>query len=254
MSLLYLVRHGQASFFAENYDRLSPLGELQARRLGEFFAARGVRFDAVYSGPAVRQQRTAEIIAATMTDLGCPCPAPAVVAGLNEHSGDKLLSAPHARAFFERHPELGALAKAFRDAREPDDVQKNFQKLFEAAVRRWTDGELTVPGVELWEEFHDAGPRRDRVDHLASRAGPDDPGGLLRRADHGCLADGAQDVDPGQPRPGLAAAERLGDDVPLHAGPHHARRFQLRRASGKSGGDHVPLASRNDESDEYDSA
>ena len=52
VSLLYLVRHGQASFFAEDYDRLSPLGELQARRLGEFFAARGVRFDAAYSGPA----------------------------------------------------------------------------------------------------------------------------------------------------------------------------------------------------------
>jgi broad specificity phosphatase PhoE len=155
MSQLYLVRHGQASFFAENYDRLSTLGELQARRLGEFFAARHVRFDAAYSGPAVRQQRTAEIIATTMTDLGCPCPAPSVVAGLNEHSGDKLLSAPSARAFFERHPELGALAKAFREAREPDDVQKNFQKLFEAVVRRWTDGELTVPGVEQWHEFHD---------------------------------------------------------------------------------------------------
>ena len=168
MSQLYLVRHGQASFFAENYDRLSTLGELQARRLGEFFAARGVRFDAAYSGPAVRQQRTAEIIAATMTDLGCPCPAPGLVAGLNEHSGDKLLSAPHARAFFERHPELGALEKAFRDAREPDDVQKSFQKLFEAVVRRWSDGELTVPGVELWQEFHERA--RSAIESITSHA------------------------------------------------------------------------------------
>lgn len=159
MSVLYLVRHGQASFFAEDYDRLSTLGELQARRLGEFFAARGARFDAVYAGPPIRQQRTAEIISATMTELGCPCPASALVAGLNEHSGDKLLSAPHARAFFERHPELGALANAFREAREPDDVQKSFQKLFEAVVRRWTDGELTVPGVELWQEFHERARR-----------------------------------------------------------------------------------------------
>jgi broad specificity phosphatase PhoE len=155
VSLLYLVRHGQASFFAENYDRLSTLGELQAQRLGEFFASHGMRFDSVYTGPAVRQQRTAEIVVATMTELGCPCPAPEIVAGLNEHSGDKLLSASHARAFFETHPELDALEKAFRQAREPDDVQKSFQKLFEAAVRRWSDGELTVPGVELWQEFHD---------------------------------------------------------------------------------------------------
>ncbi len=155
MSLLYLVRHGQASFFAENYDRLSPLGERQAHRLGEFLAARGVRFDAAYSGPAERQKRTAEIIASTMNELGCPCPAATVIAGLNEHSGDKLLSAPAARTFFEQHPELGPLEKSFRAAREPDDVQKSFQKLFEAAVRRWTDGELTVPGVEMWHEFHE---------------------------------------------------------------------------------------------------
>jgi broad specificity phosphatase PhoE len=182
VSLLYLVRHGQASFFAENYDRLSTLGELQARRLGEFFASRGVRFDAVYSGPAVRQRRTAEIIVTTMTELGCRCPVASVVEGLNEHSGDKLLSAPSARAFFERHPELGALAKSFREAREPDDVQRGFQKLFEAVVRRWTDGELTVPGVEQWHEFHERArraiesitshPERGRIILAVSSVGP----------------------------------------------------------------------------------
>jgi broad specificity phosphatase PhoE len=154
VSVLHLVRHGQASFFAENYDRLSPLGELQARRLGEFFAARGVTFDAVHSGPAERQRRTAQIVVETMSAAGCACPEPMVIEGLNEHSGDKLLSKPHAREFFQRHPELAPLERAFREAREPDDVQKSFQKLFEAAVLRWTSGELIVPGVELWEEFH----------------------------------------------------------------------------------------------------
>lgn len=152
--MLYLVRHGQASFFAENYDRLSPMGELQARRLGEFFAARGVRFDAAYSGPAVRQQRTVEIIATTMAERGGHCPTPSIIPGLNEHSGDKLLSAPEAKAFFEKHPELGLLAKSFRDAREPESIQKSFQKLFEAVVRRWTVGEIDFPGVESWAEFH----------------------------------------------------------------------------------------------------
>jgi broad specificity phosphatase PhoE len=105
-----------------------------------------------------------------------------VLAGLNEHSGDKLLSAPHARAFFERHPELGALATAFREAREPDDVQKSFQRLFEAVVRRWTDGQLAVPGVEQWQEFHDRArlaiesitshPERGRTTLAVSSVGP----------------------------------------------------------------------------------
>lgn len=30
MATIYLIRHGQASFGAENYDKLSPLGERQA--------------------------------------------------------------------------------------------------------------------------------------------------------------------------------------------------------------------------------
>ena len=34
MSLVYLVRHAQASFGARDYDRLSELGRQQARWLG----------------------------------------------------------------------------------------------------------------------------------------------------------------------------------------------------------------------------
>ncbi|HXY32689.1 MAG TPA: histidine phosphatase family protein [Planctomycetaceae bacterium] len=154
MSLLYLVRHGQASFFGDNYDRLSPLGERQARRLGEFFAARRVQFDAVFSGPAERQRRTTEIVIETMAAAGLPSPTPTIVAGLNEHGGDKLLSKPHMHAVLEKFPELGGLEQAFREAREPEDVQKSFQKLFEAAVLLWTRGEINPPGMELWDEFH----------------------------------------------------------------------------------------------------
>ncbi len=34
MGTLYLVRHGQASFGSDDYDRLSPLGQRQSQRLG----------------------------------------------------------------------------------------------------------------------------------------------------------------------------------------------------------------------------
>ena len=40
MGVMTLVRHGQASLFAENYDELSALGRDQARLLGEFWAGR----------------------------------------------------------------------------------------------------------------------------------------------------------------------------------------------------------------------
>ena len=42
MSVLTLVRHGQASFFADDYDRLSAAGEQQSRLLGQFWLEREI--------------------------------------------------------------------------------------------------------------------------------------------------------------------------------------------------------------------
>jgi broad specificity phosphatase PhoE len=59
MSVLYLVRHGQAGT-RENYDSLSDLGRKQARLLGEHFQGQGVSFAAAYSGSLARQTATAD--------------------------------------------------------------------------------------------------------------------------------------------------------------------------------------------------
>ncbi len=59
MSLVLLVRHGQASFGAADYDLLSSLGEEQSRMLGASLAARGVRPDLVVSGSMKRHRQTA---------------------------------------------------------------------------------------------------------------------------------------------------------------------------------------------------
>ena len=48
MATVYLIRHGQASFGAENYDKLSELGCRQAHIAGEYFRDYGIQFDAVY--------------------------------------------------------------------------------------------------------------------------------------------------------------------------------------------------------------
>ena len=58
MGQLYLVRHGQASFGADDYDQLSELGQRQSRRLGEHWAERGVVFDAVITGTLKRHAQT----------------------------------------------------------------------------------------------------------------------------------------------------------------------------------------------------
>ena len=58
MGTLYLVRHGQASFGADDYDVLSPLGHRQSVRLGEYFKTKGLRFDAALTGTLNRQRQT----------------------------------------------------------------------------------------------------------------------------------------------------------------------------------------------------
>ena len=60
MGNIYLVRHGQAAFGTEHYDRLTDLGVAQARLLGAYFARRQIRFDAVFTGTLRRQAETAQ--------------------------------------------------------------------------------------------------------------------------------------------------------------------------------------------------
>jgi len=47
MSEIFFVRHGQASFGSDDYDRLSPLGVRQAKILARYLAQTGKIFDAV---------------------------------------------------------------------------------------------------------------------------------------------------------------------------------------------------------------
>jgi broad specificity phosphatase PhoE len=52
MATLYLIRHGQASFGADDYDKLSGLGCRQASVLGDYLLKGGIEFDAISGRPA----------------------------------------------------------------------------------------------------------------------------------------------------------------------------------------------------------
>ena len=93
MGKLYLIRHGQASFGAANYDELSDLGRQQARRLGAYWRARlgkALRFDAVLTGTLQRQIHTWDEIAA---GSGMDGVQPERWPGLNEYDGTAVLRA-----------------------------------------------------------------------------------------------------------------------------------------------------------------
>ena len=63
MSKIFFIRHGQASFGSDDYDRLSNLGREQAGLLGAYWDDRKVGFDAVYSSDLKRSRLTAEYYA-----------------------------------------------------------------------------------------------------------------------------------------------------------------------------------------------
>lgn len=62
MGAIYLVRHGQASFGAADYDRLSGNGVEQGAVIGAELLRRKIRFSAVRTGSLSRQLMTAEIV------------------------------------------------------------------------------------------------------------------------------------------------------------------------------------------------
>ena len=89
VALLFLARHGQASFGTADYDRLSDLGRQQSRWLGEYFAERDLKFTRVVAGTLRRQRETArELLSAMASSVPID-----VHAGLDEYHGEALYAA-----------------------------------------------------------------------------------------------------------------------------------------------------------------
>jgi broad specificity phosphatase PhoE len=152
MSRLILVRHAQASFLSQNYDQLSPLGEVQARLLGEYWARHRIIFDRIFSGPAARHQRTAQIAAEAYREAGVAFSSPVAVPEFDEFQGEAVLR--------QSLPELCADNPIIRELREAmqlsnNDVEKraNFQRLFEAVISMWVNQEIAPNNVESWRDF-----------------------------------------------------------------------------------------------------
>jgi len=152
MGRLFLVRHAQASFLCENYDCLSELGVTQARLLGEYWAQRNVVFSRVCAGPALRHQQTLLHVAEAYRKARRPFPARVIVAEFNEFQGEAVLSQslPQLLANNARVRELN---DALQGSNNHAAKRANFQRLFEAVISMWVNGEIALPDVESWPEF-----------------------------------------------------------------------------------------------------
>lgn len=141
MSLILLVRHGQASFGTDDYDRLSPHGLEQSRILGADLSTRDIMPELLVSGSLTRQLQTAHGVAQS---AGWRL-NPSVDEGWNEYHATDLLNAL---------PDGNANART--DSRA-------YQRLLEKAAERWASGDHDGDYQETFSAF------TDRVDSAFDR-------------------------------------------------------------------------------------
>jgi len=134
MGNLYLVRHGQASFGAADYDNLSELGQRQSVRVGEYFARKGLQFEAVLTGTLRRHAQTWAGIA---QGAGLTL-QPTVWPGLNEYDSAAVIAT------------ISPLPLTRPDTPE---LYKHHFRLLRDGLTQWMNGVVSPKGMPTYNEF-----------------------------------------------------------------------------------------------------
>ena len=140
---LVLVRHGQGSLGTEDYDRLSDVGWVQAKRLGERLNELTSSADDLHvcSGSLKRHHQTVE----AMT-----LPFDAVVdERLNEYRVDQLITAAMAQG-----GRLGLDVPDESQLADPKAYLDTFLAWFPSVLSEWQSGRLSCAHNGPWDAFY----------------------------------------------------------------------------------------------------
>ena len=140
MAELLLIRHGQASFGADNYDQLSKLGMQQAHILGEYLAAQYTKVQLV-CGTLTRQLQTTQLC---RTGANWPEQAINVIAGFNEFDHEDVIEVAYPQ--FKDKAAMRAHLMGFENPRSA------FNDVFKASVEKWVAAD-TAEYRESYVEF-----------------------------------------------------------------------------------------------------
>ena len=143
MSVIYLIRHGQASFGTDNYDQLSAVGREQSAILGSYFAGLNEPIDRIYTGTLERQRETAQLVAAALAPNSPPV---TVEAAFDEYESESILHA-FAASLTPAQLEAAGWPGLHTDRRR-------FQFFLERAARAWVDAQIVAQGMLPWRDFH----------------------------------------------------------------------------------------------------
>ncbi len=162
MSIIYLVRHGQASLFGRDYDKLSDLGVQQSTLVGDALAARGVRPALVVRGDLERHRETAEAANAAAGWDGSP------VVDVDPRWAE----IDHIDIIKAREPSYTSHASMVDDLLTRAEPALAFRNVFDDALQTWLGGGGSY--VESHPEFR----RRidDALADVVRRLGPTETG------------------------------------------------------------------------------
>lgn len=153
MGTLYLVRHGQASFGAVDYDQLSELGARQCEALGRWFAGRGVGFQAVLRGTL---RRHAQSLDALQRGFGRPLPATLEWPGLNE---------------YDSHAVVAEVRKEPLPQADTVDAYRSHFRALREGLQAWMAGRTAPVGMPSYPDF--VAGVRGALDHVRSHCDGD---------------------------------------------------------------------------------
>ena len=134
MGTLYLIRHGQASFGADDYDLLSAMGRQQSVRLGQWFKTKGIVFEAALTGTLNRQIQT---FAGIGEGMGSDIPVTRQAA-LNEYDSHAVIAAVHPQPLVR-----------------PDspELYRQYFRLLKAGLLQWAEGRVSPHGMPSYADF-----------------------------------------------------------------------------------------------------
>ena len=148
MGNLYLIRHGQASFGAEDYDNLSALGHQQAEQLGAYFKKKNLQFDTVITGTLRRHTQTWQGIAQGAGFAHEPLQMP----GLNEYDSHAVIATIHP----------GKLEKP-----DTPELYRHHFRLLKDGLTQWMNGVVSPVGMPSYVDFQQGVV--DALDHVRKK-------------------------------------------------------------------------------------
>ncbi|MCF6224541.1 MAG: histidine phosphatase family protein [Flavobacteriaceae bacterium] len=152
MSKVYLIRHGQASFLADDYDNLSEIGILQSKALGDFFAKNKIHLDKIYIGKLKRHQQTFDNFSLAFDNKNIKLPQPIYLKELNEHQALESFKLDIEKFLKQNKP-----AQRLYLAMQKDKAlkKKNTILIFGMFMKEFVVGKYPIngSGTQSWSDF-----------------------------------------------------------------------------------------------------